>query len=588
MRARRNVGMPGVGARAALYLRRSKDKQEASVEVQRSEALAYCESKGWLVAEQMVFIDDDHSRAEFKKRPALIQMLNAAKDGRFDVVVVRDDSRLGGDTYRTGMVIQDLIDNGTQLVYYYTDEHVQLASAVDKFLIAARNFASELEREKISQRTHEHLLNKAKQGRPAGGIAFGYQIAEDERGFREYQIKENEAAVVRRMFEMYAKGMGFRSIASTLNREGVKSPRAGKRGTGSWSPSSVRGVLKNPRYIGAAPYNQTEKTYKGGTKVRLQRPESEHIQYETPRIVSDDVWTEVAQRFEGNKPFGGAKAGKGRRNKYLLSGIGRCGVCGGPMQVCNARQGRQNIRVYGCRWRKDRGASVCSNSLHQPVERVDAFVVGYLRHHILTERVVEEICGVVRERLQDRQQHVPDELAAMRAEADAVRREVANLTSALASAAAQPVAVLKAIGEREEKLTQLEARIGTLEASMNIVEDELGNLEAEARDRIERLAEVLADVPTEARSFLEDLAPDGLQFEPVQRANGPRYRVHGRLAVQDALFAVDVDHEAEDSVPKGRKSRKTKKIVRDLRPCGVPSGIRTRVAGVKGRCPGPD
>jgi DNA invertase Pin-like site-specific DNA recombinase len=146
-----------------IHARRSTDEhQAASLDVQLGEARTYCASKGWSVDEQHVFIEDAVSRAEFVKRPALIRMLNAAKDGEFQAVVVRDEARLGGDITRTGLLIQDLLETGCELYYYFTDERVTLDGAVDKFMVAARNFATELEREKISQRTREHLMVKAR------------------------------------------------------------------------------------------------------------------------------------------------------------------------------------------------------------------------------------------------------------------------------------------------------------------------------------------------------------------------------------------------------------------------------------------
>ena len=197
--------------RAAIYARRSTDQhQEASLEVQLEEARRYIARKGWLVEESALFIDDAISRAEFKKRPGLFAMLNAAERREFDVVVTRDETRLGGDTNRTTLLIQDLLDHGVQLFYYFTDEPVRLNGAVEKFLVTARNFAAELEREKVSQRVREHLEVKARKGYVVGGRVFGYRhvdVMEGERRlYAEYAIDEKEAAVVRRIFEEYAAG----------------------------------------------------------------------------------------------------------------------------------------------------------------------------------------------------------------------------------------------------------------------------------------------------------------------------------------------------------------------------------------------
>jgi DNA invertase Pin-like site-specific DNA recombinase len=312
---------------AAIYVRRSTEEhQEASLETQRSEALRYCQAKGWHVSDDHVFVDDAVSRAEFKKRPGLIRLLNASRDGLFAHVVTRDETRLGGDVNRTGLVIQDLADAGVQLVYYFTDEVVSVEGAVDKFLVAARNFASELEREKISQRTHEHLLKKAREGLPAGGLAYGYLIENEPK--KHYVVHPIEAEIVRRIFRMYADGDGQRTIAGRLNEEGIPSPRQGKRGTGSWSPSAVRAILKSPRYMGTGTYNRTQKLYRGGTKIREARPHKAHVSYPTPVVVDADLWAAVEARFAGNARFGRVRSTKGAKPRHLLSGIGRCAECG--------------------------------------------------------------------------------------------------------------------------------------------------------------------------------------------------------------------------------------------------------------------
>jgi DNA invertase Pin-like site-specific DNA recombinase len=239
---------------AAIYARRSTDEHQAeSLEVQTTNARHCVESKGWKLLPEHIYLEDAVSRAEFRKRPALLALLNAARDRAFDVVVTRSDCRLGGDTFRSGIVLQDLLDTGVRLFYYFTDEEVTLDGAVDKFLVAARSFAAELEREKTAQRTHEHLLLKAQRGLNVGGRVYGYDNLEIKEGGRrlrvEYRINEVQAEIIREVFRRYAAGDGVRALAKELNARGVPPPRAGKRGTGSWSPSVLWEILRRERYL---------------------------------------------------------------------------------------------------------------------------------------------------------------------------------------------------------------------------------------------------------------------------------------------------------------------------------------------------
>ena len=162
--------------RAAVYARRSTEHQEASIEVQIDEAKRYIAVQGWTLDETAhVFLDSAISRAEYKKRPSLYAMLNAAERGDFDVIVLRDVDRLGGDTNRNGVILSDLIDRGIRVDEYLTRNTVRLDSATSKFFAVARNFAAEIEREKTSARTFEALKNKARKGLNVGGACYGYR-----------------------------------------------------------------------------------------------------------------------------------------------------------------------------------------------------------------------------------------------------------------------------------------------------------------------------------------------------------------------------------------------------------------------------
>jgi DNA invertase Pin-like site-specific DNA recombinase len=194
--------------RAVIYARRSTDHQEGSIDVQTAEAQKYIDAMGWKLQE--VYVDDAISRAEYKKRPSLYGMLNGAERGDFDVIVMRDVDRLGGDTNRNGVILSDLIDKGVRVDEYLTKNTVKLDNAIAKFLAMAKNFAAEIEREKTSQRTHEALQVKATKGYNVGGKCFGYdnrKVYEGEKHVRtEYVKNEEQAAVVREIFEMFVKG----------------------------------------------------------------------------------------------------------------------------------------------------------------------------------------------------------------------------------------------------------------------------------------------------------------------------------------------------------------------------------------------
>jgi site-specific DNA recombinase len=534
--------------RAAIYVRRSTDEhQAASLAVQEEEALRFATSQGWTVDPGHIYREDAVSRAEFKKRPALIGMLNAADRDAFDVVITRDETRLGGDMIRTGLLVQDLLDKDIQLHYYFSGERVRLDDATSKFLLAARNFASELEREKISQRTREHLLTKARRGLNVGGRVYGYNNIERKDGERrihvEYEINDREAEVVRSIFTMYAcQGLGLKRITKTLNARRIPSPHAGRRGTGSWSPSVIHDMLRRERYRGVIEWGRMAKTYRGGTKVRVRRAGVD-VRVERPdlRIIDDELWMATQARIAGSSTVPRSKGG--RRPSYLLSGISRCGECGGPIVATNGKQGKEPCKVYVCGWHRSRGDEVCAMRLRRPVSEVNAEVVRWVRRRILHERFVVEAVRELRAGLLKQTREAAKGVRALETEATKLRREVDRLVNALATTDEKPDAVVQALAERQARVRDLEAQIRVARMAPEAVSAEAKRLEAEARRRIAELQTVFDANPEEARAFLVALFPEKLSWRPIETAGCRFFELTAEAVVGPAIIGPSGFHK---------------------------------------------
>ena len=90
---------------------------------------------------------------------------------------------------------------------------------------------------------------------PAGGVVFGYRNVpvlgeNDRRSHVVREVRDDEAATVRRIFEMATAGVGLKTIAMALHADGVRSPRAHEGRQRSWAPSSIRTVLFDVLYKG--------------------------------------------------------------------------------------------------------------------------------------------------------------------------------------------------------------------------------------------------------------------------------------------------------------------------------------------------
>lgn len=183
---------------------------------------------------------------------------------RGDVIICRDQSRLGRDAIEVTLVIRDLVrDRGCHLFYYSTGHEVQFANAIDQATTFIQGTGHQMELEAIRSRTREALRSRVRQGRIAGGACYGYTLERQNDGSgRRYTIatvNEQHAAIIRRIYAEYLANRGLKAIAHQLNNEGIPAPSAGRRGSGSWAPSAVRTILRNPRYRGVYIHGRIKK-----------------------------------------------------------------------------------------------------------------------------------------------------------------------------------------------------------------------------------------------------------------------------------------------------------------------------------------
>jgi len=373
----------------AIYARKSTDQnvsdEEKSITRQVQHARAYAAKKGWTVADGHVYSDDGISGAEFVKRPGFLRLMNALKPRPpFQVLVMSEESRLGRERVETEWNLKQIVDAGVRVFYYLADREANLDDATNSMLEAFRLYASQMEREKARQRTYDAMLRKASARQVAGGMVYGYDNVEvlspapgpDGQRRRQHvlrQINEDQAGVLRRIFELTAQGYGLVRIAKLLNAEAVAPPRrAGRLGPG-WAPSAIREMLRRELYRGVVTWNRTRRVDRGGTRTKVDRPRSEWLTFDAPelRIVDEPLWTAVQARLEEKqatyvRSAGGRLWGRPERSldsPYLLTGFARCAGCGGSFFVRRRTSRGHERTYYGCMYRHQRGVHACANDL---------------------------------------------------------------------------------------------------------------------------------------------------------------------------------------------------------------------------------
>lgn len=153
----------------------------------------------------------------------------------------------------------------------------------------------------LAKKIHRGLEGLALAGFHTGGKCFGYRSVKVDDRVR-LEIDEEEAEVVRRIFEMSASGISLKKITAALNVEGVAPPRGSKqRARPSWVYTAIREMLRRELYIGKIVWNKRKFKKRPGTNKRISelRPENEWVVAEDPglRIVSQELWDRVQRRI---------------------------------------------------------------------------------------------------------------------------------------------------------------------------------------------------------------------------------------------------------------------------------------------------
>ena len=324
-----------------MYVRLSRDDERAgeslSIENQKAILSEYIEKQGWTLYD--VYVDDGISGTTFE-RPGVKRLLEDAKQGVINTILVKDMSRFGRNYILVGQYLDYVFPAfGIRFVALSDNIDTEQKDSAAMDMMPITNVFNEWWAASTSKKLRTVRIKNAKNGK--NGMShppYGYTIGQDEK--RTLQVNEEVAPIVRRIFEMRASGMTPRKIADVLNSEKVLTPndyRLSKTGVTSvpgswhlWNTSVLRTLLDNPAYIGnLAQHRTTTISYKNHKWQR--RPKEDWIVIENAHepIISKELWDrvkEVEASVSNGKPTK-------RGFTHPLSGLLFCADCGQKMRL---------------------------------------------------------------------------------------------------------------------------------------------------------------------------------------------------------------------------------------------------------------
>ena len=386
---------------AGLYYRKSQEDERQgesiSIENQRTILRKYAEERGFEIYDE--YIDDGVSGTTFD-RPEVQRLLDDAKTGVINTIIVKDLSRFGRNYIEVGQYVDYVFPAfGIRFIAIQDNVDTENRDSGAMEMMPIMNIFNEWHAANTSKKIRAVLKSNAKDGKyHARKAPYGYVKGDDEK--KTPIIDEEAAAVVKRIFEMRASGLSPHKIADTLNEENIPNPSkysmdkygivGRKENMGLWSFCAVNSILNNPTYLGhMAQQRWSSISYKNHK--RYKKDESEWITvYNTHEpIITQELWDKVREVEKS--------VAQGRKTKrgytHPLSGFLYCADCGGKMKMNSINRNGKVDFNFNCGNHMRIGKAYCFSHFIQAKD-IEAIVLNDIREMaqriVLDEKAIRE------------------------------------------------------------------------------------------------------------------------------------------------------------------------------------------------------
>ena len=393
--------------RVAIYCRVSTVEQAEegySIDSQYQNIKEYCEREGHEIYK--LYEDRGISGKNISNRPGIKQLLEDAKNNKFDLVLSWKLNRLSRKLLDILNIVEFLDKHN--VAFRSLTESFETETPSGKLQLNIMGAIGEFERETIADNVRMSLIAKSKEGLWCGGVVLGYDTVEipnegKKRKNTKLQINEKEASTVRRIFELYSQGYGYKAVVNRINKEGYKTKR-----NNEFAVATVKEILKNPIYIGKIRYNVRQDWSKKRRNNINQNPIISDGQHEP--IIDMETWNKVQVILKERSK----KHNKIYDSEFPLTGILKCPVCGAGMTISRSTSKRKDgtkkvLEYYSCGNWKNKGTAVCrSNSIR--VEVADEYVLNKIMTVINNKSILKRVIDNINRNKSSKLQPTIDEL----------------------------------------------------------------------------------------------------------------------------------------------------------------------------------
>ncbi len=326
--------------RVAAYCRVSTDKDDQANSFE-SQKLYFeqkiNENKEWELVD--IYADKGISGTNTDKRVHFNRMLKDAKNGKVDKIITKEVSRFARNTVDTLQYTRELKSIGVG-VLFLNDNIDTLDSDGELRLTIMASIAQE-ESRKTSERVRWGQKRQMEKGVVFGRNILGYHLKDGV-----LTVNEEEAKLVRHIYNKYLEGKGIHIIAKELQEEGHKT----KNGNSEWTNKSIRTILQNEKYVGDLLQKKTITPDFLTHKKKYNRGEEEmvYIRDHHDPIIDRETFDFVQAEFE-RKSKNYEETKSKHSNRYAFSGKIKCGQCGRRYVArFKKRNNGTKRKIWGC------------------------------------------------------------------------------------------------------------------------------------------------------------------------------------------------------------------------------------------------
>lgn len=324
--------------RVAAYARVSTDSDEqlSSYEAQVDFYTRHIKSNPeWEFVN--VYTDEGISGTNTKKREGFNQMVADALDGKIDLILTKSISRFARNTVDTLTTVRKLKEKGVEV--YFEKENIYTLDAKGEVMITIMSSLAQEESRSISENVTWGIRRSMEEGRFS--LAYKYFLGYKKGADGILEIVEEEARIVREIYQMFLDGKTIRTIADHLTSKGIPTPRGKKK----WSVSTITSILTNEKYKGDALLQKTYTSDFLTKSVRKNHGEvpQYYIKDSHPAIIDPETFDLVQKEMERRRP----NRHKLHRSSPFTARI-ICGECGG---YYGRKVWHSNSKHRKCIWR---------------------------------------------------------------------------------------------------------------------------------------------------------------------------------------------------------------------------------------------